>query len=128
MRFLTPVLLAAALAAPPLLARDKDPEAELAKMLAGRTPDKPTDCIPLYRTMSSTTIDRTALVYEQGRTLYVNRFEGQCTLLDWTHIPVTKTPTGQLCRGDIVRMVDRTSGFMTGSCAFGPFQPYTKAK
>ena len=38
----------------------------------------------------------------------------------------TRTPSGQLCRGDIAQAVDRTANFPAGSCSFGDFVPYTR--
>ena len=70
-------LAATAMLATPAVASPRlHGEAQLAKMLEGRTPGKPVDCIDLSRVRSSQIIDRTAIVYDAGGTLYVNRPRG----------------------------------------------------
>ncbi len=65
---------AALLAGPALQARERlTGEEQLAKMLEGRVAGEPVSCIPLHRTSKSRIIDRTAIVYDSGRTIYVNR-------------------------------------------------------
>jgi hypothetical protein len=103
-------------------------EAKLAKMLEGRTPGRPVGC--LNRTpasQGSSTIEGVGLVYGRGRTLYVNRFEGGCPSLTAFSTVVTRTPTTQLCRGDIARIVDLVSRIEGGSCVLGDFVPYERA-
>jgi hypothetical protein len=129
MRALPPLMLIALLAAAPLSAKKADPEAELAKLLAGRTAGEPIDCIPLFQSNRSQTIDRTAIIYERGNTMYVNRFIGGCTQLDRTTIPVTRTTSSRLCRGDAAQIVNNMQpSMMMGACIFDKFTPYTKAK
>src|SRR5437868_10663938 len=71
-------------------------EAELAKMLAGRVPGKPVNCINLSSAQSSRIIDHTAIVYEDGGTLYVNRPRSGGSSLDSDDILVTRSFSGQL--------------------------------
>ena len=128
----TPLLIAAiALAitgtaiakeAPP----DPAGEAKLAKLLDGRTAGKPVSCINLRDISSSEVIDRTAIVYHVGSTLYVNRPEIAADALQGDDILVTRTPSTQLCRIDTVRLVERTSMFERGFVGLGSFVPYTK--
>jgi hypothetical protein len=49
------------------------PEAQLAKALDGRVAGEPVNCLSLRSIRSSRIIDRTAIVYQVGNTLYVNR-------------------------------------------------------
>jgi hypothetical protein len=114
------------LAAAPLAARDRDPEAELAKLLAGRTAGEPVECIALFPSSSSQTIDHTAVVYNQAGKLFVNRFEGGCPMLDSFHIFVTRTTSTRLCRGDTAQVLTQQPSFYVGSCIFAKFTPYTK--
>lgn len=122
--------LLAGIAATPLLASDKpaDPEARLSKMLEGATPGKPTTCMPNSTMFDSSNVEGVGIVYRRGRTFYVNRFEGGCPALGYHSIIVTRTPDTQLCRGEIARIIDNTSGTLQGSCTFGDFVPYVKAK
>lgn len=103
-------------------------EEELAKTLAGREAGKPVDCIYLPSVTSSHIIDKTAIVYESGRTLYVNRPRGGAEQLDDSDIMVLNLHSSQLCSIDIVHLHDQTSRFMTGFVNLGEFVPYTKPK
>jgi hypothetical protein len=117
------VLAAGASAAPRPTGEEK-----LQKMLAGATPGTPTSCISLTPSQSSTTIEGIGLVYQRGRTMYVNRFAGGCPSLNGFTAVISRTPSTQLCRGDIARIVDLNSRIEGGSCVFGDFTPYTKGK
>lgn len=103
-------------------------EAKLAKLLAGRTPGKPVDCLSLRTLGSSEIVEDTAIVYGSGRTIYVNRLgEGTSWSIDDDDILVTDTRGSQLCSIDTVRLVDRTSQRPSGFVSLGKFVPYTRA-
>ena len=103
---------------------------KLAKALAGRTAGPPVSCITLRDNVSSTVIDRNAVIYKQNsRTWFVNFPEGgHCGLLRPDSILLTRVPIGRLCSGDISRVIDRTSRIEFGSCTLGEFVPYTRPK
>lgn len=104
------------------------PEQALAKALEGRVAGEPVDCIHTPRVMSTRIYDKTAIVYDAGNTIWVNRPESGARMLDDNDIMVT-TPFGsQLCSVDIVRMIDRGAGFWRGSVGLGQFVPYKKVK
>ena len=129
MRPLIPTLLAAAAlaAAPPALARDKlAPEDQLAKLLEGRVAGKARDCISLSAVTSSQVIDKTAIVYRIGDTLWVNRPKNADSL-DGDDVLVTKTTTSQLCSIDTVELHDRSSHMYNGFVSLGEFTPYRRA-
>jgi hypothetical protein len=86
-------------------------EEQLAKLLAGREPGKPVDCISLSTARDTTVIDKTAIVYNDGRTLYVNR-PNNADQLDSDDILVLKTSLSQVCRLDTLQLVDRSSPHM----------------
>ena len=65
------------------------------------------------------------LLYKAGRTVYVNRVLGRCSGLSFGRTLVTTVWGSQICRGDIARVADLSSGMLTGSCALGDFVPYT---
>jgi hypothetical protein len=118
-------------AAVPAVAADRvseSGEAKLAKALEGRTPGKPVDCISLSRSRSSQIYDGTAIVYEDGRTLYVNRPSIGAESLRRDDILVSKTYTDRLCRIDTIRLIDQGSRFERGFVGLGQFVPYTKPK
>lgn len=104
------------------------PEQQLAKSLEGRVAGKPVDCIYTPRVMSTRIYDKTAIVYDGGRTIWVNRPESGASALDDNDILVTRPTGSQLCSVDIVRLIDRTGGFFRGSIGLGEFVPYTKVK
>src|SRR3546814_16449637 len=107
MRHLIPAIVAAAAvaAAPAATAREKlEPEAELAKLLEGRVAGEPQKCIPLSTARSSQIIDKTAIVYKVGSTLWVNRPAGGAESLDDDDILALRTPGSQLCRIDTLEL------------------------
>jgi len=133
MRVLTSLLLGAALigAAAAASAAERDNskgEAKLAKAIAGRVAGKPVNCINQRNITSSQIIDRTAIIYQVGRTLYVNRPRIGESSLDDDDILVTKTYSSQLCSLDTIRLLDRSSRFETGFVGLGEFVPYVKPK
>ena len=127
MRLPFEALIAAALIAAPAAART-DPQQKLNQLLAGRTAGVPVDCIQLFPTNRSTTIDRQTVVYEVAGTRYVARFDQGCPELREDRILITRTPNTQLCRGDIAEIVDNTApNIPFGSCTFDGFVPYRKS-
>lgn len=100
-------------------------EAKLAKMLEGRTAGKPVSCLPTSATSETRIIDRTAIVYRVGSTLYVNRPTNPDSLDD-DDILVSRLTSGRPCRLDMVNLVDRTSRFQTGFVGLQDFVPYRK--
>lgn len=101
-------------------------EAELAKLIAGRTAGKPVSCIPaMLNGQSMRVIDGTAIVYDAGSTIYVARPDDPKSL-DSDNILVVDRFGSQICRQDIIRTVNRYSGFMTGVVFLSDFTPYKK--
>lgn len=123
-RIMKTVILAACGAL--VVAAAPSPEARLDRMLEGRVAGKPVDCIALSDIRSSQIIDRTAIVYEVGNKLYVNRPRNGASQLDRDDVLVTNTVTGQLCRIDLVRLVDRNGRFPRGVVSLDSFVPYAK--
>lgn len=119
---------AAGLSGTPAVAKPKlTGEEKLAKMLEGREAGKPVSCLPLGQANESRIIDKTAVVYRVGSTLYVNRPTNPESL-DNDDILVTRLTTGQLCRLDTVQLRDRTSFFYSGFVGLQDFVPYRKVK
>jgi hypothetical protein len=105
----------------------ENPEAELAAELEGRIPGKPVHCIPLHRVRSSRIIERTAIVYDAGTTIYVNRPANADTLDHWDTMVITPTAS-QLCSVDIVRLIDSSLRSTTGFVSLREFVPYKRAE
>ncbi|WP_296677282.1 hypothetical protein [Novosphingobium sp.] len=100
-------------------------EEQLAKMLQGREPGKPASCISLSESRDGTVIDKTALVYRSGGTIWVNRPQN-ARKLDDDDILVTYPTGGSFCRLDRVQTVERSGNFVTGFIALGDFVPYRR--
>jgi len=100
-------------------------DAKLARALAGLEPGQPQSCIRPGQQGLKIFGDK-LLYRDSGRRMYLNQTSGGCAGLKRDDIIVTNSFTGQLCRGDIVRVVDRASRFPTGACSFGDFVPYTR--
>ena len=130
MRPLIATILSAAIlaAAPAAAAKDKPTgEEKLAKMLDGRVAGEPQDCITLSSATSSQIVDKTAVVYRIGSTLWVNRPKsGAESLDDYDSVLVTKLNGTRLCSIDTIELHDRASHMYKGFLALGEFVPYRK--
>lgn len=128
MRKLALVLAAgtALVVGPALQARERlTPQQELAKMLEGRVAGEPVSCISTFGNPAMRILDNTALVYGSGRVIYVNVPDNP-DVLDDDDILVTRQHGSQLCRLDMVNMVDRSGGFYRGFVGLNHFVPYRK--
>lgn len=126
-KFATAVITAAALlTAPALLAKPRQTGDErLAKLIEGREAGKPTSCLPSWETRELEVIDKVALVYGRGDTIWVNRPDNAKSLDD-DEILITKTSGSQLCKLDIVQTMDRSAHFITGFVSLTDFVPYKR--
>ena len=97
------------------------------KILAGRTPGRPTSCIQQNFIDDSQIFDGAILYHMKGGPDYLNR-PAQCSQLRPNRGLVSSTPSTSICRGDIVQVVDFTSHFNYGSCGLGDFIPYPRVK
>lgn len=104
--------------------------AKLEKALVGYTPGKPQSCVDLRDlTRPESYGDATILYSTSSRLIYRNDVSGGgCGGAGRDYIMVNEVFGSRLCRGDITRLVDRTSGFYAGSCSLGDFVPYRRAK
>ena len=105
--------------------RAEKAEAELAKMLEGRSPGEPVKCITAFHGNNIRVIDHVGIVYEAGDTIYVARATHPHHLDHWD-VPVIERFGGQLCSNDIMRTVDRSSGHITGPLFLEDFVPYKR--
>lgn len=108
--------------------RDKEAKI-LAKELKGKVAGEPRKCINSRGVDAIRISDDTLLYRESGRLVYQNKLRGPCPgLTRGDDIMVTESFSGQLCSGDLIRLVDRTSGIQGPVCSLGDFVPYRKAK
>jgi hypothetical protein len=116
----------ALLAAPALQAAPRTSgEDKLAKLLEGREPGEPVDCISFSQSRDARIIDKTAIVYGSGRTIWVNR-PVNARDLDSNDVMVTRTSLSRLCRLETVRLHDRSQFFFTGFVGLEQFVPYRR--
>ena len=105
----------------------QDDQSRLAEALAGREPGAPQSCVS-NRDVRNSRVVGDAVIYEgPGTMLYLNRTSGGCNTQAGRSL-VSSNPTGNLCRGDIVRSVDPVSGTDWGSCTLGDFVPYRRMR
>jgi len=107
-------------------AKPQDPEAQLAQALQGRVAGEPVSCIDLHRVHSSRIITNTAILYDAGSVIYVNRPANGADALNQWDTMVTRTPSTQLCNVDTVTMLDQGSRMFTGVVFLGDFVPYRR--
>ena len=103
-----------------------DPEARLARALEGRIAGEPVDCIFLRNVRSSRIIDKTAILYDAGGMVYVNRPRTGAESLGRDDTLVTKTHSSRLCSIDTVDLYDSGSRTWRGVVFLGAFVPYRK--
>jgi len=123
------LLMTACSATPDHAAKSPRASRELAKALAGYTVGPPVRCILSFPRTRMEIIDDHTLLFRGNRTIYLQKPPGGCygVSSQFTTLVTQIWGTNQLCQGDINRLIDNTTGMGAGSCAFGPFVPYTKA-
>lgn len=96
------------------------------KQLARLTPQPQVDCIDTrFRNVSLRAIGNKLIYRESRNRIYVSDTAGGCENVARGDALVTRQFGPRLCRGDIATTIDRAARFPTGSCAIGPFTPYT---
>ena len=131
MRFMSPLLLGAALTActtaPPPASQSAAAEAKLQSLVAGKVAGAPKDCLAAYERRQFEPVSDKILTYRSGDTIYVNRVENSCArVTSGSYALVTKlVGNTELCEGDLARVQDLSTGMIVGSCTLGPFIPYS---
>ncbi len=102
----------------------------LDKELAGKVAGTPLNCISNFNSTNMVRISDDILLYRvSGNLVYKNNLRSSCPgLARDDDIIVSEQYGGQKCRGDLVRLVDRTSGIPGPVCSLGEFVPYRKNK
>lgn len=101
-------------------------EARLAEMLEGRVAGEGRSCISAMNSNRIQVIEHVGIVYEGGGTIWVARAD-QPRSLGAFDVPIIERHGSQLCRTDIIRTVDRSTGMHSGVVFLGDFVPYTRA-
>ena len=106
-----------------------DAQAELARELEGRTAGDPVPCVSQRDLRGNRSIGEEVILFDgPGDLVYVNRPAGGCPSLDYGRALSTRTTSTRLCRGDLARVFDPTSGIEYGGCSLGDFVPYRRAR
>jgi hypothetical protein len=106
----------------------RSPEQQLQEELRGRVAGEPVNCVNLRNVRNSRIIDRTAIIFDAGGTIYVNRPRSGAHSLSRWDAQVVRPFGSQLCAIDTIRMVDPTSGFFRGTVFLGEFVPYRRVR
>lgn len=98
--------------------------------LGDKVPGRPVSCIPSNSIDQTIRVSDSILLYRvSGRLVYKNDLRGTCPGLARDNDVMVSTVHGTgPCRGDIIHLVDRTSGMQGPSCVLGDFTPYRPAE
>lgn len=108
--------------------RTERAQTRLTRALDGLVAGPPQRCIPSFRGVDQEIVDRGTILFKNGRDLvFRNDPEGGCQGLDSSRTLLVSSFGSDYCRGDLVRVLDRTTGAAVGSCSFSDFIPYTRA-
>lgn len=102
-------------------------QARLDKALAGKIAGKPQSCIRLRDAQGTESYGETTLLFRASRNLvYRTETRGSCSGIGNGKALISRTWSGELCRGDMASAADLSAGFETGHCSMGDFVPYRK--
>ena len=103
-----------------------DQLALLDRHLGGKVAGEPVSCITSTGSDETIRVADNILLYRvSGRLVYKNELRSSCPgMARDTDIIVSQTTGSGPCRGDIIHLVDRTSGIRGPSCSLGDFVPY----
>ena len=102
-------------------------EVELAKILEGRVAGQPVKCLRQSQRDRLQVISGTALVFRDGKTIYVNRTSSPRFISNFD-LPVFKPFGSNLCQLDQVEFRDRTMLMPGPVVTLTEFIPYTEAE
>lgn len=104
--------------------------AQLDKELTGKIAGTPVNCISDFNATNMIRISDDILLYRvSGNLVYKNNLRSSCRgLARDNDIVVSEQFGSQKCRGDLLKLVDRTSGIPGPVCSLGEFVPYRKDK
>ncbi len=98
--------------------------------LGGKTAGAPVSCITNASSPTTIRVSDDILLYRvSGNLVYKNELRGRCPgLARDDDVIVSEVRGSGPCRGDIIRLVDRTSGINGPSCVLGEFTPYRRPR
>jgi hypothetical protein len=98
----------------------------LERNLGGKVAGEPVSCIPSRTANETIRVSDDILLYRvSGNLVYKNDLRSSCPgLARNDDVIVSRVHGIGPCRGDIIQLVDRTSGIGGPSCVLGDFTPY----
>ena len=89
----------------------------------------PVSCVSMRTLQGNRSVGEGAIVFDGpvGRK-WVNRPPAGCPTLDSGRALRVRTSSSQLCRNDIVSVLDAVSGTEYGGCGLGDFEPYKRVR
>ena len=120
--------LAGCMAEPPM-EMSAQAQTEFAALIEGRVAEQPRHCVSRRDLRGNRSVGD-AIVFEgpTRNTFFVNRPTVGCPDLDSGRALITRSPSAQLCAGEIAEVVDTAAGFTVGSCTLGEFTPYHRIR
>lgn len=103
-------------------------EGAAAKLAEYERTGEVTSCMNVRQIASIEAVDEKTLLIRSGvNDYYVSDIKGRCSgaTSTFNRFEYT-TSTAQLCRNEIITIVDNTTGFLTGSCGMGSFEKLAK--
>jgi hypothetical protein len=94
--------------------------------LAERVAGPAEACLPRRQNQSLRAVDRRTIVYDDGRILWVNRLEANCSGLRLDSILIVETFADRYCRNDRIRALEPGSPISGPACRLGSFTPYRR--
>ncbi|WP_271079342.1 hypothetical protein [Aurantiacibacter sp. MUD61] len=84
-------------------------------------------CISIFNSNRLRVVENVGLAYRIGDTLWVARTTQPDAIGPWD-VPIIERYGSQLCRHDVTRTIDRTSGIFSGVVFFEDWVPYTEVQ
>lgn len=101
------------------------PQQRLDTALAGRVAGQPVSCIDPRGIRSTDIIDKVGILYTMNNgTKYLNRVNGAPRLMDEDDILLKKSFGSQLCKVDLIHLLDHNDFYLKGAISLSEFIPY----
>ena len=102
-------------------------QTRVAEMLEGRTAGEAQTCISAFNSHRLEVIEHVGIVYKRGDTIWLARATNP-DQLRYSDVPVIERFGNRLCRQDVIRTVDRYTGYFSGALFLEDFVPYTRTE
>ena len=124
---ITALLTGACAATPTNEPRSARAQQQLDRYLTGKVAGAPRTCLPRYSADDMVVVDDNTILFRDGRRVWRTEMLGGCSGLSraGSALLTRQFGSGELCRGEIARVIDTSAGFTAGSCSFGDFVPYS---